>query len=54
MFRNFHEARENNHPDIILWGTGTPKREFLHVDDLANTVVFALENKLKESYFSIG
>ena len=39
--------QRENHSDVVLWGTGTPKREFLHVDDLANAVVFALENKLK-------
>jgi GDP-L-fucose synthase len=54
MLRKFHEARENNYADVVLWGTGTPKREFLHVDDLANAVVFALESKLKESLYNIG
>ena len=48
MIRKFHEAKENNHTDVVLWGTGTPKREFLHVDDLASAVVFALENKMKD------
>ena len=54
MLRKFHEAKENNHADVVLWGTGTPKREFLYVDDLANTVVFALENKMKESLYNVG
>ena len=54
MIRKFHEAKKNNHSDVILWGAGTPKREFLHVDDLANAVVFALENKMKESLYNIG
>ena len=54
MIRKFHEAKEDNHSDVILWGTGTPKREFLHVDDLANAVVFTLENKMKESLYNIG
>jgi GDP-L-fucose synthase len=54
MLRKFHEAKENNHADVVLWGTGTPKREFLHVDDLANAVVFALENKLEESLYNVG
>ncbi|MDA8871435.1 GDP-L-fucose synthase [Flavobacteriaceae bacterium] len=54
MIRKFHEAKENNHSDVILWGTGTPKREFLHVDDLASAVVFALENKMKESLYNVG
>lgn len=54
MIRKFHEAKENNHTDVILWGTGTPKREFLHVDDLASAVVFALENKMKDSLYNVG
>ena len=54
MLRKFYEAKENNHVDVLLWGTGTPKREFLHVDDLANAVIFALENKLEESIYNVG
>lgn len=54
MIRKFHEAKERNHSDVTLWGTGTPKREFLHVDDLANAVLFALENRLKDSIYNIG
>jgi GDP-L-fucose synthase len=54
ILRKFHEAKENNHKDVVLWGTGTPKREFLHVDDLANIVVFGLENKFEESLYNVG
>ena len=54
MLRKFHEAKENNHADVVLWGTGSPKREFLHVDDLANTVVFTIENKLENSQYNVG
>jgi GDP-L-fucose synthase len=54
MIRKFHEAKQGNHVDVTLWGTGTPKREFLYVDDLANAVVFALENKLEESLYNVG
>tara|TARA_B110000503_G_scaffold78742_1_gene121085 strand:- start:2478 stop:3407 length:930 start_codon:yes stop_codon:yes gene_type:complete len=54
MLRKFHEAKQNNHADVVLWGTGSPKREFLHVDDLANAVVYALENKLNRSLYNIG
>lgn len=54
MLRKFHEAKVNNHDDVLLWGSGLPKREFLHVDDLANAVVFALENKMKESLYNVG
>jgi len=54
MLRKFHEAKQNNHANVVLWGTGSPKREFLHVDDLANAVVYALENKLDRSLYNIG
>ena len=54
MLKKFHEAKENNHSDVVLWGTGSPKREFLHVDDLANAVVYALENKLDQSLYNVG
>ena len=54
MIIKFHEAKLENHSDVVLWGTGTPKREFLHVDDLASAVVFALDNKMKESLYNVG
>ncbi len=54
MIRKFHDAKVNNHSDVNLWGSGTPMREFLHVDDLANAVVFALENVLPDYLYNIG
>ena len=54
MIRKFHEAKENNKPFVKLWGTGTPKREFLFVDDLAEAVVFAIENKLVNNIYNVG
>lgn len=54
MLRKFSEAKNNNHSPVELWGTGKPKREFLHVNDLANAVVYALENKLKDSLYNVG
>ena len=54
LIRKFHEAKQNNNADVVLWGTGVPKREFLHVDDLANAVIYALENKLNKSLYNIG
>lgn len=54
MIRKFHEAKTNNNTPVILWGTGTPMREFLHVDDMADAVVFALENSLTENLYNIG
>jgi len=54
MIRKFHEAKENNHSPVTLWGSGTPMREFLFVDDLAAAVVYALENKLDEYLYNVG
>ena len=54
MLRKFHEAKENNKSEVILWGTGNPKREFLHVDDLARAVVFSIENPLSDSLYNVG
>ena len=53
MLRKFHEAKENNNP-VKLWGSGTPMREFLFVDDMAEAVVYALENKLPEYLYNVG
>ena len=54
MIRKFHEAKLNNHATVTLWGSGTPMREFLHVDDMAEAVVHAFENDLKDSLYNIG
>ena len=54
MIRKFHEAKINKHSEVKLWGSGTPMREFLFVDDMAEAVVFALENKLPEYLYNIG
>jgi GDP-L-fucose synthase len=54
MLRKFYEAKENGLKEVFLWGTGNPKREFLHVDDLAKAVVFCLENSLSNSLYNIG
>ena len=53
MIRKFHEAKINNSP-VKLWGSGTPMREFLFVDDMAEAVVFAIENDLPEHLYNIG
>ena len=42
LIRKFHEAKVNNLPSVTVWGTGAPKREFLHVDDLASACVFLM------------
>jgi len=54
MIRKFHEAKVNDNADVVLWGSGTPKREFLHVDDMAKAVVFALENVLEDFLYNVG
>ena len=54
MIRKFHEASINNNAPVTLWGSGTPMREFLFVDDMAEAVVFALENNLPEYLYNIG
>lgn len=53
MIRKFHEAKNNN-ADVVLWGSGTPMREFLFVDDLAEAVVYALENRLQDYLYNVG
>ena len=54
MIRKFHEAKLNDNAPVELWGTGSPMREFLHVDDLGQAVLFALENKLDEHLYNVG
>ena len=54
MIRKFHEAMLNGNTTVELWGTGSPMREFLHVDDLGQAVLFALENKLDEHLYNVG
>ena len=54
MIRKFHEAKMNGSAPVQLWGTGSPMREFLHVDDLSQAVLFALENELDEHLYNVG
>lgn len=54
MLRKFHEAKNRNNSDVMLWGSGSPMREFLYVDDMAEAVVYALENKLPEYLYNVG
>ena len=54
MIRKFHEAKENKSPSVELWGTGTPLREFLYVDDMADACVILLENYSGEQHENIG
>jgi len=54
MIRKFFEARLNNNSSVELWGSGSPMREFLHVDDLGHAVLFALQNQLKYGLYNVG
>jgi GDP-L-fucose synthase len=54
MMRKFHEAKLNNNAAVVLWGSGKPMREFLHVNDLAKAVVFAVENKFEDNLYNVG
>jgi GDP-L-fucose synthase len=44
LIRKFHEAKVNNKPEVVVWGTGKPLREFMHVDDMADACVYLMEN----------
>lgn len=54
LIRKFHDAKVNNNPTVTVWGTGTPKREFLYVDDLADAVVYLMNNYNDSEIVNIG
>lgn len=54
LMRRFHEAKLNNAKEVVLWGTGTPLREFLHVDDLADACVYLMNNYNGNEFFNVG
>ena len=54
VIRKFHEAKENHNSKVTLWGSGSSFREFLHVDDLGQAVLFALEHKLDDHLYNVG
>jgi GDP-L-fucose synthase len=54
LIRRFHEARINNLPDVTIWGTGNPKREFLFADDLAEACYYLMQNYDEEGLVNIG
>lgn len=54
MLRKFHEAKEQNASSVTIWGTGTPKREFLYADDLASASTFLMEKYDEEQHVNIG
>tara|TARA_B100000686_G_scaffold345249_1_gene429472 strand:+ start:1243 stop:2172 length:930 start_codon:yes stop_codon:yes gene_type:complete len=53
MIRKFYEASKNN-LNVELWGDGSPLREFMHVDDLSNAILFVIENNISESVYNVG
>ena len=54
LIRKFHEAKENGDATVEIWGSGSPKREFLHVDDLAEACVFLMENYSEAELVNVG
>ena len=54
LIRKFHEAKIKNNKNVKVWGDGTPMREFMHVDDLAEAVKFSIENKLDDGLYNVG
>jgi len=54
LIRKFHEAKTKNQPEVIVWGTGTPRREFLHADDMADACVFLMKNYNEKGLINIG
>jgi GDP-L-fucose synthase len=54
LLRRFHEAKQNNDPEVVVWGTGTPRREFLFADDLAAACVFLMQHYNGQAIVNIG
>ena len=54
LLRKFHEAKINNASEVLVWGTGTPLREFLHATDMANACVFLMLNFSEQGFVNIG
>jgi len=54
LLRKFYEAKANNTKEVVMWGTGSPKREFLHIDDLADACLFLMNNYADGEIVNIG
>lgn len=54
LIRKFHDAKTTGNPRVEIWGTGSPMREFLHVDDLADACVFLMENYSDDMHINVG
>jgi GDP-L-fucose synthase len=54
LIRRFHEAKQRGDGEVVVWGSGKPRREFLHVDDMADACVFVMENYSGEMFLNVG
>src|SRR5919108_3583891 len=54
LIRKFHDAKENGATEVMIWGSGTPRREFLHVDDLADACVFLMDRYSDLAHINVG
>ncbi|KZL89720.1 GDP-L-fucose synthase family protein [Clostridium magnum] len=54
LIRRFHEAKEKNAPEVVVWGSGTPLREFLYSEDMADACVYLMETYEGNNFFNIG
>jgi GDP-L-fucose synthase len=54
LIRKFHEAKTQQKQEVELWGTGTPKREIMYVDDVAHASLFLMQNQINEYFVNIG
>jgi GDP-L-fucose synthase len=54
LIRKFHEAKINHQKEVIVWGTGTPRRELMHVDDLADACLFLMKNYNEKKFVNVG
>lgn len=54
LIRKFHEAKNHDQPVVSVWGTGTPRREFMHVDDCAAALIFLIKNYSRDAHVNVG
>ena len=54
LIRKFHDAKTESQPEVTIWGTGKPRREFLHADDLASAAVFLMQHYHEAEIINVG